>query len=95
MRIISRRKLREASEKDRTLERPLTAWYKVAKKAEWKNFVEVKQTYSKADYVDPYTVFNIRGNEYRLIVHIKYEWQTVFIKYVFSHEEYEKGGWKQ
>ena len=87
--------MREAIDRDKTLERPLTAWYKVAKKAEWKSLVDVKQTYSSADYVDPYTVFNIRGNRYRLIVHIKYEWQTIFIKHVLTHEEYDKGDWKQ
>ena len=95
MRIISRRRLREAVNRDRSLEGSLNAWYRVAKKAEWRSLVDVKQTYSSADYVDPYTVFNIRGNRYRLIVHIKYEWQTIFIKHVLTHEEYYKGDWKQ
>jgi len=95
VRIISRKVLRKAIERDRTLEGPLNVWYKVARAADWRNFAEVRQTYASADYVDPFTVFNIRGNKYRLIVHIKYEWQTIFMKSVLTHEEYDKGEWKQ
>jgi mRNA interferase HigB len=81
-------------EKDRTLEGPLRAWYKIASKADWRSFADVRQTYSSADYVDPFTVFNIRGNHYRLIVKIEYKKHLVFIKHVLTHKEYDKGSWK-
>lgn len=55
----------------------------------------MKKTYGSADYVDPYTVFNIKGGSYRLIVKIEYRWQLIFVKGVLSHDEYEKGGWKK
>lgn len=48
-----------------------------------------------ADSVDPYTVFNIKGNSYRLIVKIEYRWQIIFVKHLLTHEEYDKGGWKK
>ena len=57
--------------------------------------VDVQKTYGSADYVAPYTVFNIKGGSYRLIVKIEYRWQLVFLKGVLSHDDYEKGGWKR
>jgi mRNA interferase HigB len=93
--VISRKALKAASAKDRSLERPLGDWFKVASHAEWSSLVEVQKTYGSADYVDPYTVFNIKGGSYRLIVKIEYRWQLIFVKGVLSHDEYEKGGWKK
>lgn len=94
MRVISRKRLLEVIEKDRTLEGPLKAWYKIVSKADWKNFAEVRQTYSSADYVDPFTVFNIRGNQYRLIVKIEFKKHLAFIKHILTHKEYDRGNWK-
>jgi mRNA interferase HigB len=48
-----------------------------------------------SDFVEPYTVFNIRGGNYRLIVKIEYRWQMIFVKHVLTHAEYTKGGWKK
>jgi mRNA interferase HigB len=66
----------------------------VATDAAWNSIVEVKQVYPHADFVDPYTVFNIKGNAYRLIVKIEYRWQMIFVKYLLNHAEYDQGGWK-
>lgn len=95
MRIIGRRKLLEAAADDRTLEKPLSAWFKVASTSNWKNIVEVRQTYPTADYVDPHTVFNIRGNRYRLIARIDYGMQLTLVKHVLTHAEYDRGRWKE
>jgi mRNA interferase HigB len=54
----------------------------------------VRKTYPHADFVDPYTVFNIKGNAYRLIVKIEYRWQLIFVKHLLTHEEYDRGRWK-
>ena len=54
----------------------------------------MRKAYGSADYVDPYTVFNMKGGSYRLIVKIEYKWQMIFIKHVLRHAEYDKGGWK-
>lgn len=45
--------------------------------------------------MDPYTVFNIKGNPYRLVVKIEYRWQMIFVKRLLSHAEYDKGDWKK
>jgi mRNA interferase HigB len=57
--------------------------------------VDVRLTYPQADYVDPCTIFNIKGNSYRLIVKLQYQSSLVFIKHVLAHAEYDKGGWKK
>lgn len=72
----------------------MSDWFKVASLAVWRNLVDVRKTYGSADYVDPYTVFNIKGGSYRLIVKIEYRWQMIFIKHVLTHAEYGKGEWK-
>ena len=94
MHVISRKALREFSLKHPQSETPLDSWYRVAKQAQWCNLAEVKETYSSADLVDKYIVFNIKGNNYRLIVSINFRSQTIFIKYVLTHADYDKGKWK-
>jgi mRNA interferase HigB len=56
---------------------------------------EVRRTFPSADPVGKYTVFNIKGNSYRLIVEINYRSRRIFIRHVLSHAEYDKEGWKQ
>jgi mRNA interferase HigB len=73
----------------------LSAWYSVAKKAKWQNLAEVKQVYPSADLVGRYTVFNVKGNKYRLIARIVYRSQTLFVVAVMTHEEYDLGQWKE
>jgi len=56
---------------------------------------EVKKVYPTADLVLRYTIFNIKGNKYRLITRIVYRTQTVFIVAIMTHEEYDRGKWKE
>lgn len=93
--VISKSAWQEAVAKDQSLEGPISEWYKVAKQATWKNLTEVRQVYRHADFVQPYTIFNIKGNAYRLIVKIEYRWQMVFVKHLLTHQEYDKGDWKE
>lgn len=72
----------------------LDAWYKTARRARWQNLAEVKKTYPHADLVGERTVFNIRGNHYRLITYINYQYQTIYIKAILTHKEYDEGTWK-
>jgi mRNA interferase HigB len=95
MNAISFKRIREFSLIHRDAELALRAWFTVAKKARWQNFAELKQVYPAADLVGRYTVFNIRGNRYRLITRIVYRSQTIFIAAVMTHEEYDLGKWKE
>jgi mRNA interferase HigB len=94
MHVISKSAGRQAVAADGALLSAISEWYKVAKTANWKNLIEVSKVYPSADCVGPYTVFNIKGNTYRLIVKIEYRWQIIFVKHLLKHAEYDKGEWK-
>ena len=94
MHVISRKKLKQAAEKHADLEKPLDTWFRIAKRAEGRNLAEVRETYSHADAVGKYTVFNIKGNDYRLIVEINYRTGRIFVRHVLTHKEYDEGRWK-
>ncbi len=72
-----------------------TFWYRVAKKAEWKNLTDVRRVFPSADVVEGFTVFNIKGNAYRLITEINYQTGRIFLRHVLTHAEYSKGGWRR
>jgi mRNA interferase HigB len=95
MNVISYKRIREFSSIHRDAEASLRAWYRTAKRSNWGSLAEVKQVYPSADQVDRHTVFNIRGNRYRLIVRIVYRTRTLFIVAVLTHDEYDLGKWKE
>jgi mRNA interferase HigB len=94
MHIISRKKLLEFCQKHGDAFTPLDNWYRKAKKANWQSLDDVQQVYPSADAVGNFTVFNIKGNDYRLIVSIEYEIQIIYVKYILTHSEYDKEKWK-
>jgi mRNA interferase HigB len=93
--VISRKKLKEAAAQHGELEAPLDAWFRVAKRASWRNLEDVRRTFSSADPVGKWTVFNIKGNRYRLIAEINYAFGRIYVRDVLTHAEYDRGGWKQ
>jgi mRNA interferase HigB len=95
MHVISRKRLKEAAQKHSDLAAPLDAWYRVAKKAKWENLADVRNTWASTDSVERYTVFNIKGNDYRLITEINFQTGRVFIRHVLTHAEYDRGRWKK
>ena len=93
MRIIAFRTIREFFEKPEysDCEPSLRAWYYDVKRAEWKNSNELKQQYTNASIVgDGRVVFNIKGNDYRLVVAIDYDFQVIFVRFIGTHKQYEK-----
>ncbi|ACK69355.1 conserved hypothetical protein [Gloeothece citriformis PCC 7424] len=94
MRVISRRTLREFWEKHSTAMPGLLLWYERITKNEINNFDELRQIFPSADIVKNFTVFNIGGNNYRLITYIDYETQMIFIRSVLTHAEYDQENWK-
>jgi mRNA interferase HigB len=94
MHVISRKKLKEAVVRHHDLAVPLDAWFRIAKKAEWKNLADVRKTFSSADAVGKWTVFNVKGNRYRLITEINYAFGRIYIRHVLTHAEYDRGVWK-
>jgi mRNA interferase HigB len=93
--IISRKMLLEAAQTHGDgLDVALDVWYRIARKASWKSLADVRQVFPSADGVGRYTVFNIKGNSYRLITVIVYP-KTLFIRKVLTHAEYDKGRWNK
>ncbi|MBW4671458.1 MAG: type II toxin-antitoxin system HigB family toxin [Cyanomargarita calcarea GSE-NOS-MK-12-04C] len=94
MHLMSIRNLRADAGKYPDATEPIEAWYRVVKSASWQNIENVRQVYPSADAVGNFTVFNIKGNAYRLIVDIDYETQTIYYKYFLTHADYNKDKWK-
>lgn len=95
MRIIKRGALEHFWRSHPDSQASLEAWYAVVRQARWKTPAEMRQVYPHADIVARRVVFNIAGNSYRLIARVNYRRQCVFVLYLMSHAEYDKGGWKQ
>jgi mRNA interferase HigB len=94
MHIISRKRLVLFARVHPASEVALDTWYRCAKTAEWQNLVELRESYPSADLVGLYTVFNIKGNHYRLIAEINYRSGTIFVRDILTHAEYDKDLWK-
>ena len=94
MHVISRKKLREFCRKHADSCEALDDWYKTACQASWENLIEIQTIYPQAEAVGNFTVFNIKGNKYRLIVSINYLKQIAYLKYVLTYAEYDKESWK-
>lgn len=94
MHIISRKRLLEAGILHSDLIDPLDMWFRIAKKAAWKNLTELRQQMPATDGVGKYTVFNIKGNAYRLIAEVFYDSQVILVRSILTHAEYSKEGWK-
>jgi mRNA interferase HigB len=88
--VISQKALRLFWTKHRDAEQPLRAWLKITERAAWKNLADVRKCFNSADVVGVYTVFNIKGNTYRLITAIHYDRRKVFIRFVLTHAEYAR-----
>jgi mRNA interferase HigB len=94
MRIIKRGALEQFWQKHPDAKASLESWYGVVRRANWLTPVEMKRIYPSADLVGRRTVFNIAGNKYRMIARVNYESQRVFVLYLLTHPEYDRGDWK-
>lgn len=95
MRIIKRGALVQFWQRYPDAKASLESWYAVVRKATWKTPAEMKAVYHNADLVGRSTVFNIAGNKYRLIARVNYQTQRVFVLYILTHPEYDRGDWKR
>ena len=70
---------------------PLNRWYSVCKNADWSSFSKMKSSFNSVDAVgnDRY-VFNIKGNNYRIVAIVFFDIRTIFIRFVGTHKDYEK-----
>lgn len=93
MHVISHRKLKEFYEQSEYGDSriALERWYNHVLGVEWHNFSEIRADFPNADYVgNQHYVFNIKGNNYRLVVVVKFTIGRIYIRFVGTHKEYDK-----
>jgi mRNA interferase HigB len=95
MRVIKRAALEQFWERHPDAKASLESWFTVVRTASWKTPAEMKRVYPNADLVGRRTVFNIAGNKYHLIARVNYQTQLVFVLYLLTHAEYDRGTWNQ
>ncbi|MEO6882741.1 MAG: type II toxin-antitoxin system HigB family toxin [Bacteroidia bacterium] len=91
MRVIAKKNLRNFWTKHNDCESQLMAWYHEANKAKWKNPTQIKREFPTASFLkDNRVVFNIKGNNYRLIVRLNYDYGIIWVRFIGTHKEYDK-----
>jgi len=91
VRIIAKRTLRDFWTKHADSEQQLKAWYRETEKTEWENINDLKKDYPSASILQGNRiVFNIKGNNYKLIVKFSFEYQICWIRFIGTHAEYDK-----
>ena len=91
MRIIAKKALVLFYTEHADAKTALEEWYEKATEAEWENFAEVRQTFNSADLVgNNRIVFNIRGNQYRLVVLVLFRIKMVYIRFIGTHKDYDR-----
>ena len=91
MRIIAKKTLREFWERHPAAERPLLAWYREVEREDWDTPAKVKAKYRSASIIGAKRVaFNIKGNDYRLVVRVNYPHRIVYVRFVGTHADYDR-----
>ena len=89
MHVISLKILREFWRKHPEAEQPLRHWHSVAEHSRFADFAHLRESFGSADYVAPYTVFDVGGNNYRVVVIVRYREGKLFVRWVMTHREYD------
>ncbi len=91
MRVFSLGTLKKFYTKHAQVETNLKVWYKKISENEYRSLLEVVKDFAKSDAVgNDRVVFNIKGNDYRLIATFNFDYQYCFIKFIGTHAEYDK-----
>ena len=99
MTVAGEKLLRQFYGQHHVAEKPLRTWLTLMKANQARNLPELKRTFGSVDYVpvgnrERY-IFNIGGNKYRLVAQVDYKLQTVLIRHVLTHQEYDRGDWRK
>ena len=91
MRIFTEQALKKFVEKHPASRTALQVWSKAVKKSEWKNFADMRKTFNSVDAIGGQRyVFNVKGNEYRIVAIIKFTIGFLYVRFVGTHSEYDK-----
>lgn len=94
MHVISHSKIKKFYDEYSNTKNALESFYKIIKITNFNNLNELKKTFPSADLVGKFTVFNVGGNKIRVITAIHYNTHKIYIRWVLTHAEYDKGKWK-
>jgi mRNA interferase HigB len=94
MRVITKQRINEFSEKYPNSFNSLISWFRIVSRSNFNSFADLRQTFPSANIVGKLTVFNIGGNKFRLIAAIHYNTQILYIRHILTHVEYNKNKWK-
>lgn len=89
MHIISIKMLRDFWLKHPSAEGVLREWHTVVENIDFRDFNHVRSVFNSADYVPPYIVFDVGGNNFRLVVIVRYRFKKVFVHRVMTHRDYD------
>jgi mRNA interferase HigB len=95
VRIVGVSKLDEFARRHAGARKSLANWEKVVRPATWKNSEGIQRTFNSVDYAERKTIFDVGGNNFRLIALVDFEKQLVLVSDVMTHAEYEKERWKK
>lgn len=91
MKLVGLLKLEEFQRKHADSRAPLDCWRNEVKQAKWDGPHDIKRSYSSASFLaDNIVIFNIKGNKYRLVIKVKYQYGIVMVEWVGTHAEYNK-----
>jgi mRNA interferase HigB len=91
MRVIALRNIHEFCTRHPSAAPALKAWTEEARNASWKTPQEIKKRYASASFIGRNrVVFNIKGNEFRLVVAVAYRFEAVYIKFIGTHSQYDR-----
>lgn len=91
MRVIALRTLREFWRRHPDAEMPLRAWYAIARRAVWSRPSDIEADYRNASFIARNrAVFNVKGNDYRLVVAVHYNRGLMFVRFIGTHREYDR-----
>jgi mRNA interferase HigB len=91
MRIVTITAIKEFVKTHSNADIPLRDWYKKTSQSKWNCLTDIKQTFNSVDFVgNNRYVFNIKGNEYRLVAIIIFNSKKVYIRFIGTHKEYDK-----
>ncbi len=95
MEIVRRDRLIEFAQKHPNTRSSLNRWYSLMRERNFGSFAELCSLFPHVSRVGKLTIFNIAGNNVRLIVSMRYDEGRVYIRHVLTHAEYDKGKWKE
>lgn len=95
VRITAKKRVNDFQMRFSGLGASLQRWYETTRLAHWTDFNDLRRSFPSADQAGRRTVFNIAQNRYRLIARVNYRLERVFVLFIMTHKEYEKGEWKK